>query len=241
MLMEGPKGFVIGIVLIGIMAILMYFTKALTLDGIVASIVMGLAILILSNLIGFLTLLLFLILGTLATFVGKSRKKSLEHLDAKDLFGRSAYNVMSNGIVAVIISSLYLLEVERRLVDIAYLASISAVLADTLGSEIGVLSDKVYLVTNFKRVPPGTNGGISVLGTIATFLGSFAIGLMALLYGFHSICVLLITFSGFAGAFIDSLLGATLEAKGLLDKGGVNILCSASAAGIAVMLFIILF
>ena len=232
--------FTIGISLIGILIALMYITRALTLDGIVASAVMGLTILVLSGLSGFLVLLLFLVVGSIATYIGKEKKKKLEHLDVKDLFGRSAYNVMSNGIVAMIISSLYILNINENMVNIAYLASISAVLADTLGSEIGVLSENAYLITSFKRVPPGTNGGVSLLGTAATLTGAFLIGIVALLYGYGVKELFVVAISGTVGAFIDSLLGATLENRGIIDKGGVNMLCSASAAGFAIALLLVL-
>lgn len=240
MLAGGLDNLVIGIILIGVLAAVMHITRVLTLDGIIASAIMGLTILVLSSMLGFITLLLFLIVGSAATFIGKNRKRSLESLDIKDMFGRSAYNVMSNGIVPMVLSSLHLLNMGRDLVNIAYLASISAVLADTLGSEIGVLSRRVYLIINFKRVPPGTNGGVSLLGTGATLLGALIIGIMAIPYGYGVRGVILVMLSGFLGAFVDSLLGATLEARGTLDKGGVNMLCSASAAAIATFLFVIL-
>lgn len=52
--------------------------------------------------------------------------------------------------------------------------------ADTFSSELGILSkDKPRLLTSwsFREVPPGTNGGVSMLGTLAGFLGAFTIAL----------------------------------------------------------------
>ena len=56
----------------------------------------------------------------------------------------------------------------------------AAVAADTFSSELGILSkSNPRLITslNFRRVPPGTNGGVSLVGTLAGFLGAFTIAL----------------------------------------------------------------
>lgn len=47
-------------------------------------------------------------------------------------------------------------------------------------SEIGILNESwPILITTFKRVPPGTNGGVSQLGLLASFGGGATIGLSA--------------------------------------------------------------
>ena len=50
-------------------------------------------------------------------------------------------------------------------------------LADTLASELGMLSkSQPFLVFSGKRVPPGTNGGVTLLGTGFSALGGSMIG-----------------------------------------------------------------
>jgi Integral membrane protein DUF92 len=62
----------------------------------------------------------------------------------------------------------------------AYYSHFACCLGDTLASELGILSrSPPVLVTTFKRVPPGTNGAMSVGGTVASILGGGFIGLIA--------------------------------------------------------------
>lgn len=94
--------------------------------------------------------------------------------------------------------------------------------ADTWASELGVLSQGgPRLITTFRRVPPGTNGGVSLLGTAASALGGAFIGVLyyvatALAASFADAqpqVIALGTAAGLFGSAIDSLLGATLQAS----------------------------
>lgn len=54
----------------------------------------------------------------------------------------------------------------------------AAVAADTFSSELGILSSSPpRLITSptLRKVPPGTNGGVTLIGTLAGFLGAFVI------------------------------------------------------------------
>jgi uncharacterized membrane protein len=71
---------------------------------------------------------------------------------------------------------------------------------------------------SFKRVSPGSSGGISLVGTASTFFGSFFLVLIGFLPGISPVpfkleLFLIIVMAGFSGSFIDSLLGAFLQAQ----------------------------
>jgi len=100
---------------------------------------------------------------------------------------------------------------------------------DTWASEIGVLSKgDPLLLTRCRRVPKGTNGGISFLGTAASLAGGLFLGFTVSLVDWficsncfpdrsRSLWWMLIavgSFAGFVGSMIDSLLGATLQFSG---------------------------
>lgn len=108
---------------------------------------------------------------------------------------------------------------------VAFLSYFSCCGGDTFASELGVLSkSKPRLITTFcrKEVEPGTNGGVSLLGVVASIFGGlvaasgWALGayitsgvrteiLYALIIG---------AFGGFFGSFVDSVLGATVQYSG---------------------------
>ena len=110
---------------------------------------------------------------------------------------------------------------------LAMLGSIAASNADSWASEIGVLSNsKPVLITNFKECKPGISGGITLSGTIAGIAGSIFIALISIflqtnisLDESQIYLFILITLSGLAGLFIDSLLGATLQVIYKDDQG----------------------
>jgi len=91
------------------------------------------------------------------------------------------------------------------------------------------------MITTFKPVAKGSDGGITLVGTLAGVLAS----LLVMLTGFvamrsthlpgywASICLGAV--GGAFGLLFDSLLGATLERKGLLNNDAVNFLSTLSA------------
>mmetsp|Transcript_2640 Transcript_2640/g.7467 ORF Transcript_2640/g.7467 Transcript_2640/m.7467 type:complete len:245 (+) Transcript_2640:432-1166(+) len=98
--------------------------------------------------------------------------------------------------------------------------------ADTWASEVGILSSKPpRLVTTLKVVPPGTNGGVSALGLLASASGGLFMGVVFWLAGSTSQsdsmawrAVLLGLASGLLGSLIDSLLGATVQYSGFCER-----------------------
>lgn len=104
---------------------------------------------------------------------------------------------------------------------------------DTWASELGILSSSdPILITTLKRVPKGTNGGISGIGTFASIAAGFAIGVVFYLGSLPFAIgnsssppqwplILLATFAGAIGSIIDSLLGATLQYSAVDAKTGL--------------------
>lgn len=158
-------------------------------------------------------LLLFLLLGSIFTKFKSDYKKRIGLKHEK----RTVRNVVSNGIVPVVMALFGNYA--------GFIGAIATATADTMASEIGVLS-KPILITSREHVKPGTDGGISVLGTTAGIIGALIIGITSYAINVSpeltsSIYIALI--SGMVGCFADSLLGATLERGGLFNNEHVNL------------------
>lgn len=106
---------------------------------------------------------------------------------------------------------------------LGFAVALAAANADTWASEIGVMSRRnpVSILT-WKAIRPGTSGGVSTLGLIASALGAFFIGIWfaagyVMTGGWNAAEVLpmvaAITGGGFLGSVIDSVLGASVQAQ----------------------------
>merc|ERR1712183_203326 len=98
--------------------------------------------------------------------------------------------------------------------DLVFVASYAFACGDTWASECGILSARVpRLITSLEQVPPGTNGGVTPVGLIASALGGGTVGYIFALVAGEPILesMGLGVIGGFAGSMVDSLLGATVQ------------------------------
>lgn len=118
--------------------------------------------------------------------------------------------------------------------SLACLASISCCCGDTWSSEIGsVVGGAPRLITTWTRVPTGTNGGVTLYGTLSSVGGGLTVGVAyfvslvvfvdfqfdpstTLLSQAHVIWIAGV--SGLVGSVIDSILGATAQFSGYSDE-----------------------
>ena len=188
------------------------------------------------------------ILTLAATRLGSARK--LERRLAERPGGRSASQILANlagaalfvsplgAYAAVATGSSF--PVNTALLTAAGLAALAEAAADTVSSEVGqalAASGRTILITTLRRVPRGTDGGISIVGTlsgIGAALAVVAAGLastrVSLTAGAAVLAATLLAFLG------DSLLGATLERRGWIGNDVVNA-TSTIVAGLLALLF----
>ena len=112
-------------------------------------------------------------------------------------------------------------------------------MADTFASEIGKAYGKTtFLITNFKRVEPGTEGAISAEGTAAAVVGGFLLSAYGYAMGLISARgVAVSTAAAFWATNAESFLGATIQGKKGLDwmtNEVVNFLNTLIGAGLAI-------
>ena len=182
---------------------------------------------------GFAGLCAVFLLTWLATRVGYRRKQALGTAEAAN--GRNAAQVIANlGTAAVCAASFAWTGNARRLLP-AFAAALTEAAADTVSSEIGqALGVKARLVTNWRIVPSGTNGAITLPGTLAGMLAATLVACVLAACGVIGFdAVLLSSTAGFIGSLADSVLGATLERHGVLGNNAVNLVATIFAAVIA--------
>lgn len=175
----------------------------------------------------FAVLFTVFVLTLLATFAGRDRKQKLELAEPGG--GRSAAQVAANLLVA----AAALVFLPRDFALVMTIAVLAEAAADTVSSEMGeAFGQRTYLITTFRPTAPGTNGGVSVVGTLA---GIFAAGTVAAA-GWLILAprqAVIAGVAGVCGMVVDSFLGATLERRGYLNNDAVNLLGTATAAGVA--------
>lgn len=93
------------------------------------------------------------------------------------------------------------------------IGGIAAGIADSWASEIGRFSarEPVSLRTR-GRVPKGTSGAVSPLGSAATMLGGLLVGAFGALFGGPAMVPVGLV-AGIAGSLVDTLIGATVQAR----------------------------
>jgi uncharacterized protein (TIGR00297 family) len=121
---------------------------------------------------------------------------------------------------------------------LAVAASLAAGGSDTVASEIGkAWGRSTFLITSFARVKPGTPGAMSLEGTAAGMIAAFglaAVGVAAALIPASAIITVVVAAT--AGAVVESALGATLEAPGILNNDLLNFVNTSVAAAVAIWL-----
>jgi uncharacterized protein (TIGR00297 family) len=231
-----PEKFCFFMLLTVIFAVLGRVVRGVTTAGALAGGAVCFALLLSAGIGGFVLLLTVFVLTWVSTRLGRAKKAGIGTAESSS--GRDALQVFANlGTAAALAVAFALVWSDRRLL-IAMATALAEAAADTLSSEIGqAFGGTPRLVTNWRKLAPGTNGAITLPGTLAGIGGAITVGLAGVLTGLFAwrafpICA----GAGVAGMIADSFLGATLERQGLLGNNGVNFISTAMSAALAVLL-----
>ena len=163
---------------------------------------------------GWSTVVIYLALGTLVTKIGFNYKQTRGIAEARG-GRRGPANVWGSAATGAFLAFLVGIGFgPKELLVIGFAASFAAKLADTFGSEIGKRwGRKAFLITTLHPVSPGTEGAISIEGTLASALGSFVMTVvvfsLSLVDDFLSLLIIFV--SGLLATLLESFVGAVFQ------------------------------
>ncbi len=207
---------------------------AVTDGGALAGVLVAFILMIAAGLRGFVPLLAVFLLTLISTRWGYARKLRLGVAERRR--GRTASQVFANLGPATIcaLSSLWFPD-SAALLLMGSTAALAEAAADTVSSEFGqATSRRAYLITNFRDVPIGTNGAISIEGTIAGCVAACIISWVGARFDvLEWRWTFVVALAGIAGMLLDSVLGATWERAGKMGNDSVNFVSNVFAADVA--------
>jgi uncharacterized protein (TIGR00297 family) len=189
---------------------------------------------------GYAVVMFYFIVGSAVTRVGIQQKEAAG-IAEKRSGARGPENVWGSALVGTLcaLSTLFVSSPLADLFLLGYVASFSTKLSDTCASEIGkVYGKKTFLITTLQPVARGTEGAVSLEGTIAGLIASVAIAFFAWLLGMINLGgVLICLISAFVATNLESLIGATFQSRfNWLTNEVVNIINTLIGAIMAISL-----
>lgn len=198
---------------------LAYWRGSLTAGGWAGAVVTGTATVGFGGWAWGLTLIAFFVSSSLLSRFRQGYKQRVVGEKFEKGGRRDLWQALANGGVGALLALLYALGGEPPLLLGAFAGVMATVNADTWATELGVLNRRPpRLITTLRPVPPGTSGGVSGLGLLATLGGAALVGatlalvLLAERGQWRAGLLPAALLGGLAGSLSDSLLGATLQA-----------------------------
>lgn len=217
-------------------AIVARIMGAVTGGGALVGVLVAFILMMAAGLGGFIPLLAVFLLTVISTRWGYKRKQRLGVAERGR--GRTASQVLANLGPATIcaLPAIWVPELSDILF-IGMVAALAEAAADTVSSELGQATARgAYMITNFRDVPIGTNGAISVEGTISGCVAATVISWVSAWYGLIDWrWTFVIAFAAIGGMFLDSVIGATWENGGKVGNDSVNFVSNVFAADAALI------
>jgi uncharacterized protein (TIGR00297 family) len=208
-------GFLLSVVIAGVA----YQTRSLSRSGAAAAIIVA----TLCTAAGWSwawLLIIFFVTSTALSRLGESRKQGTLHDVADKGNARDAWQVAANGGVFAIFAVVSL-GTHSTLIYAAAAGALAASTADTWATEIGALSRAMpRSILSMKVVPPGTSGGVTLMGLLASAAGAFFISITAVLLGWPRVVICAALTGGITASVIDSLLGASFQGRRWCEQCG---------------------
>jgi uncharacterized protein (TIGR00297 family) len=226
--------------------------KLLTPAGLVHAWVLGVVIWGTLGWRGYVVILFYFLVGSAVTGIGMAEKEAAGIAEKRE-GARGPENVWGSALVGMLCAlGFYVLtatpseqQIEPALLLLlGYVASLSTKLADTCASEVGkAYGKRTFLITTLQPVPRGTEGAVSLEGTLAGIVGAAAIALIGWAVNLiNPISIVICVMAAFVATTLESVIGATLQSQleWLSNEivNGINTLIGAIVAILGAILLI---
>jgi uncharacterized protein (TIGR00297 family) len=215
----------VGLVVNAAIAVAAFRARSIDLPGAVSAVVIGTAITAGLGLPGLALMIAFFVLGSATTKLGY-RVKAARGIAQEKGGARGWRHAWANGGVPALLAVLAGMAAPglRDLLALAYAGAVATAAADTCSSEVGkAYGRRTFLVTSLRPVPPGTEGAVSLEGTVGGFLGALAVGATGVATGlFGWPAALVVAVAGLLGCLAESVLGTVAGPRGWMDNDLLN-------------------
>ncbi|RMD70751.1 MAG: TIGR00297 family protein [Cyanobacteria bacterium J149] len=194
---------------------------------------------------GYVVVMFYFLVGSGVTRIGKAQKEA-EGIAEKRGGARGPENVWGSALTATIcalgfwaIESLQISSFPATFLLLGYVASFATKLSDTSASEVGkAYGKRTFLITTLQPVARGTEGAVSLEGTLAGIVASVAITVLGWGVGLiDEMGIILCIIAAFVATNLESVIGATLQSNfDWLTNEVVNILNTTIGAIVAILL-----
>jgi uncharacterized protein (TIGR00297 family) len=202
----------LGVVLAGVISLLALRARALTTGGGAVATIVGTLAVAAGWSWGAL-LIAYFVSSTLLSRIGRAQKETRTASIIAKTGGRDALQVLANGALFAAAAAAAIAHPDIRWIALGA-GSLAASAADTWATEVGTLAGgEPRSIITWRRVPAGTSGAVSGIGTVAMLAGALFLAVLVLLFGWTVQVAACVAAGGIAGAVLDSVLGATAQVR----------------------------
>ena len=235
------NGFVFGFCINFVLICLFYRLPLMTKGGWISAGVLGSILWGCLSWQGWSSVVIYLLFGSLVTKIGYKFKRQ-KGIAEKRGGRRGPENVLGSAASGLFFALMIKFNFTNLIFyKIGFAASFAAKLADTFGSEIGKrFGRNTYLITSLRKVDRGTEGGISLEGTIASAIGSIFMSSIMIILSIITTYnqFMIVSISGFLATISESIIGAKFQEKYKLSNELVNAIQTSISSIIAIFLLI---
>lgn len=210
------NSWIIGLIINSILIIFAFIApkKLLTVNGYLNAWILGVIVWGTLGWQGYTVVMFYFLVGSGVTKIGMAKKEAAGIAEKRSGM-RGPENVWGSALIATIcaLGTLFVDPIWTQLLLLGYVASFSTKLSDTTASEVGkAYGKRTFLITTLKPVSPGTEGAISLEGTLAGIVASGVIAVVGYGVGLVNLMgIIYCIIAAFIATNLESLIGATLQ------------------------------